>query len=398
MTDHRLSRRDFITTAMTAAAAAGTLASAVAQDVNEQTIDKRVRIGVVGGGFGAGFHWHEDPNCEVAAVSDLIPNRLQNLQNRYGCEKTYPSLEEMIRDDTIDAIAVFTGATDHVRHDIAVMNSGKHCISAVPAGVTLEECAMLIEAKERTGMKYMMAETSYYRNSTITMRRMVDDGSFGEILYSEGEYYHPSIGTSSSDLSRWPEKGPDARTWRWGFPPMMYPTHSTGFLVGASRERLVEVSCIGTGSPEEAFQDNAYNSPFCNESALFKTDRGNMFRCNVMWNMWAHGERAQWFGDKMALLMPGWAGQPYAIRGADGTNIAARADYAHLLPEKMRYDSGHGGSHSFISHEFISAIAEDREPAVDVYEAVAMTAPGLVAHESSFRGGEQLRVPNFDPA
>ncbi|HJN18570.1 MAG TPA: twin-arginine translocation signal domain-containing protein, partial [Armatimonadota bacterium] len=60
MTDHRLSRRDFITTAMTAAAAAGTLASAVAQDVNEQTIDKRVRIGVVGGGFGAGFHWHED--------------------------------------------------------------------------------------------------------------------------------------------------------------------------------------------------------------------------------------------------------------------------------------------------------------------------------------------------
>jgi predicted dehydrogenase len=269
----------------------------------------------------------------------------------------------------------------------------------VPAALTLEECEALVEAKVRNGVKYMMAETSYYRSPTITMRRMVEDGTFGEIKYSEAEYYHPLIGTAGNDLSRWPDKeGTWQRTWRWGFPPMLYPTHSTGFLVGVTRERLANVSCLGTPGQEEAFRDNAYNNPFCNCSALFRTDRGNMFRCNVMWGVWGHGERAQWFGEQTALFMDGWAGQPYTFRRSDGQGADREPDYWPLVPEKMRYDSGHGGSHAFITHEFIQAILEDREPAISVYEAVAMTAPGIVAHESALRGGEQLSVPNFDPA
>jgi len=32
---------------------------------------------------------------------------------------------------------------------------------------------------------------------------------------------------------------------------------------------------------------------------------------------------------------------------------------------------------------------------VDVYEAVAYTVPGIVAHQSSLKGGEQLKIPDF---
>ena len=46
--------------------------------------------------------------------------------------------------------------------------------------------------------------------------------------------------------------------------------------------------------------------------------------------------------------------------------------------------------------EFIEALLEDREPVIDVYEALAMTVPGIVAHQSSRRSGEQLKVPQFD--
>jgi hypothetical protein len=44
------------------------------------------------------------------------------------------------------------------------------------------------------------------------------------------------------------------------------------------------------------------------------------------------------------------------------------------------------------------SILEDREPLVNVYEALAMTVPGIVAHESALKGGERLRIPQFDPA
>ncbi|MDA1315514.1 MAG: hypothetical protein O2968_19470 [Acidobacteria bacterium] len=67
-----------------------------------------------------------------------------------------------------------------------------------------------------------------------------------------------------------------------------------------------------------------------------------------------------------------------------------------ILPEAMRHSTGHGGSHAFLTTEFVSALAEDREPVIDVYESLAMTVPGIVAHESSRRNGEQLTVPSFD--
>jgi hypothetical protein len=67
-----------------------------------------------------------------------------------------------------------------------------------------------------------------------------------------------------------------------------------------------------------------------------------------------------------------------------------------MIPKSMRHASGHGGSAVFITAEFINALVEDREPEIDLYESLAMTVPGLVAHESSLKGGEQLPVPQFD--
>ena len=64
----------------------------------------------------------------------------------------------------------------------------------------------------------------------------------------------------------------------------------------------------------------------------------------------------------------------------------------------MRARTGHGNSHGFLTHEFVAALVEDRAPAVDVYEALAMTAPGIVAMESTRRDGEQMVVPSFDKA
>jgi predicted dehydrogenase len=356
------------------------------------TSDRKIRIGVVGGGFGAAFHWHQHPNCVVEAVSDLIPDRRDTLMRVYGCQKAYESLEKLILDPRVEAVAVFTGAPDHARHVLLAMNAGKHVISACPACTTLEEAQQLKETKERTGLKYMMAETSYYRWETITARRLFQDGKFGELVYSEGEYYHPMTGGERQAL--W-FRG-NERTWRYAYPPMLYPTHTTAFLVGVTGERLTRVSCVGWGDDDPALKENAYNNPFANETAMFTTDRGHAFRGNVCWNLHGHGERAQWFGTQGALFMDGFAGQPFRMLLADGTSVSELPDYWHMVPEAMRYDSGHGRSHPFLTHEFIMALVEDREPAIDLYESLAITVPGIVAHQSALKGGEQLAVPSFD--
>ena len=68
-----------------------------------------------------------------------------------------------------------------------------------------------------------------------------------------------------------------------------------------------------------------------------------------------------------------------------------------MLPAPLRHESGHDGSHTFLTHEFIDSLVHERRPTVDVYEAVAYTAPGIVAHQSALRGGKQLNIPMFGP-
>src|SRR5690554_1386837 len=141
--------------------------------------NKKVRIGIIGGRFGLSFQFHEHPDCIVEGVSDLIPERVEALMKTYNCSKSYKSLEDLIKDPKIDAVFIATGAPDHARHVIASLHAGKHVLCAVPAAMTLEECHDILDAVKNTGLTYMMAETSIWRQSMITVKKLYADNTFG---------------------------------------------------------------------------------------------------------------------------------------------------------------------------------------------------------------------------
>ena len=367
---------------------------------------KKVRIGVCGGGFGCQFQWHLDPDCQVAAVADSRPDRLQRLQETYRCDTAYRSFDELVADKSIEAVAVFTGAPDHVAHAVQAMKNGKHVVSAVPAAQSVDQCGQLLEAVRETGMTYMLAETSYYRSPAITARDFVRKGEFGNIFYTEAEYLHPGI------ENLWADKD-GKRTWRYGRPPMFQGSHCTAYVVCVTGERLVSVSCIGIKGSDPAYSDNIYDNPFCNEFALFRTDRGNAFRVARTWEgAHMHAERAQWFGDKMSFFMESANGLPSVIvrqageRGADDAGFATSKPVkeefvqpewwqTEALPESMRANTGHGGSHTLLTHEFVDSLMRERKPAMDVEVALAMASAACVAHDSAFKDGAQLEIPEF---
>jgi len=394
------SRRHFVARSTAATAALATRFAFAEPAV------RKVRLGVVGGGFGRDFFWHQHPNCTVAAVSDLRPERRRALQDTYRCDQAYDSLEELIKDRSIEAVAIFTGAPDHVRHAVAAMRAGKHVISAVPAAMSLDECHRLVETVRRTGLTYMMAETSYFQQASISARKFWQEGRFGNLFSCESEYHHAGLETLLWENGR--------RTWRHGFPPMHYPTHCTAHLVGVTRERLTRVTCVGWGDGDPVLKENAYRNPFWNETAFFETSRGTAFRVAIYWKGAHRGtERAVWYGDRMSFLgaNPNGLGsmivragqQTETDSGGFTRQLPGLEPYVQpqwwktdLLPEPLRHDSGHEGSHTFLTHEFVDSLVRGRRPAVDVYEAVAYTAPGIVAHQSALKGGEQLRIPRFD--
>ena len=397
-------RRDFLR--LGATTGAGLAAARLFGQTGFTTPARKVRIGIVGGRFGLGFQFHEHPDCIVEAVAELRPERLASLQKVYKCAKGYPSLEEMLKDPKVEAVFLATPAPDHVRHTLLCLAAGKHVLSAVPAAMTLEECGQLAAAVRKSGLTYMMGETSCWQQLTISARKFQAEGRIGHLYYTESEYHHPGLETLYF------EKG--KRTWRHGLPPMHYPTHCTSHLLSVTGERLTEVVCHGWGDDHPIVKDNAYGNPFWTETALFRTDRGNSMRVAIWWRgAQKGGERARYFGDKMSFYFsdPTGTNGPAIVRAetkaekdSGGFERASQVleKYAEvkwwqtdMLPEPLRHDSGHEGSHCFITHEFVDAIAKGRKPFVGIDEALAYTVPGMIAHQSALNGGQSLKIPTI---
>jgi hypothetical protein len=58
--------------------------------------------------------------------------------------------------------------------------------------------------------------------------------------------------------------------------------------------------------------------------------------------------------------------------------------------------AGHGGSHPHLVQEFVAAIVEGRDSAVDAALAANYTCAGICAHESAMKGGVRIAIPSFD--
>jgi len=403
----KMNRRTFV--ASLASGAVGLTAAPMVMaksKTKKSKSDKVVRMGIIGGRFGATFYWHEHPHCKVTAVCDIRKDRLEHLKKVYQCDTGYYDFKELIADKNVDAVGVFTPAPLHVYMSEEAMKAGKHVISAVPVGMNEEESVELLDVVKKTGMLYMMAETSYYRREIISCRQWAKEKKFGEIFYSEAEYHHDGLVSLMYDENGLP-------TWRHGFPPLHYPTHCIGMIVPVTGERLVEVIATGWGDDHEVLRTNLYNNPFWSETAMFKTSGGHSARVAVYWKVASGGmERGQFYGTEMSYYMPRPDGTPGIIATREkGTVVKNRyteskvrmekydqPDHYELLPEPLRHPSGHGGSHTFITHEFVTAVLEQRQPEVDIYEALAYTIPGFYAHKSALEGGTLQKIPDYGRA
>lgn len=345
--------------------------------------DRKVKVGIAGYGlcqFGAAFFYQNHPNVEVVAATDLDPGRCAALAKAVGAKKTYPSCEEMIKDKDIEAIYIATDAPSHARLAIMALEHGKHVCSAVPAvfGFQAEdEAEKLFNAVKKSGMKYMMNETSAFHADLYAKRMQFQAGALGKIIYSEGEYWHDFGPNGLPGYN--PKNGKiELDGWRKALPPMWYPTHAAAYYVSITGGRFTEVSALGTPGlyPEYNGGDNQHKNPFGTEIALFKTSEGGISRIGGSWDMKdGHGEQGRVYGQK-----------PH--------NNAIKGDRPPLPPGVNGGD--HGGSHGHLTNNFIESILLDKTPIVHVGDALNMTLGGVIAHKSALKGGEWMKIPQYE--
>ncbi len=353
--------------------------------------DKKVRVGIAGYGacgFGAAFSFQQHPNVEVVAATDLYPDRCQKLAKIVGAKRTYPSAEEMIDKEgrNMDAVFIATDAPSHADLVLRALDRGYHAASAVPALFgerQLDRAPRLVEAVRKSGLVYAMFETTAFRPQAIAMRRIYENGGFGMMAYTEGEYFHLAD-------PEWKKVG-SYNGWRVGLPPQYYPTHSNGFYTCVTHGRFTEVSCVGIPGEHPVYSErkNPYQNPFHSEVAFFKTSEGGAARMTVAWGLPGNGgEIGRCFGTKGCYRNDRYAGDNSLIKGLKLVRGG--------LPPGVVNNGHHGGSHPYLTDDFLRAIlAPGHKVCVDVETALNTTVSGVYAHMSALKGGETLKVPAF---
>jgi len=392
-------------------------------------------IGIVGAGqFGSQFAhlFSLHPGVLEVYVVDELPERAESVVRRLELAGVVSDFDALLASD-VDAVAIFTQRWTHGPLVERALRAGKHVYSAVPMAVAEEEIARIIQAVRDTGKVYMMGETSYYNPATVYAREQQAAGRFGRVFYSEGDYVHDmDLGFYDayqySGGERWKETA--------SYPPMLYPTHAIGGVLGAIPAHAVSVSCVGVKDQRNdgVFDKDIsmFGNDFSNATALFELNDGGVMRTNEMrrvgYPSHIRESRFRFFGTEASFEQlakvtvwqdkqdvhdiseqmetrpsiplddPSLANVAPELRDAFVSGLAPVHDAERLPAEFRGAPNGHEGSHHFLVDDFVTAVNNRTLPPVNAWVAARFTLPGIVAHESARQNGARLPIRDFGDA
>ena len=357
--------------------------------------EKIVKLGVIGLGRGM-FVAKEvlgESRVRLTAICDRNTTLLAQAEKElaelhYEGVKSYTDFDEMLRDADMDALFVATYADCHVPFVVRAMDAGKHVISEIPAVNTLEEAKELkAVVKRHPELKYMAGENCFYWAFIQAWKAMYDAGRFGEAIYAESEYIH------SRDFRDMKAEDYPKEHWRSYHPAIHYLTHNLGPLLYILDDRCVSVSCM---TPDVVY--NPYRDPQMNGVALFKTAKGAVIRILITFDTYADadhnyrimGTRGSVETDPTATIEE--AHSFARLADIPGT-IKRKLEIPVTLKNEGEGDSGHGGADKKMMMDFIDCIINDTKPPIDVDMGIRISLPGIIAHESSVKGGAVMEIP-----
>ena len=352
--------------------------------------DKTVNVAMVGLGFGAEFLpiYQAHPNANPYAICQRTESKLNDVGNKLGIETRYTNYDDVLADPKVDFVHINSPISSHAPMTVQALKAGKHVMCTVPMATTIEECEEIVDLVKQTEFLFI--------------KDLYDKGELGDVQYMQAS--HPQ------DMEGWPEY------WERMI-PMHYATHVVSPVLGLLNGCAEYVSCIGSGTINERLAEKSGNK-YAVESCHIKikdSDVGAHIWRFLFDTARQYRESFDVYGTKKSIEWQLIEGEDPVLHTAKKpeAEIAERVqvpDFAHLLPEPIQkftqtiedadhlsfvQGGGHGGSHPHLVNEMVSALLEDRDPWPNAVQSANWTCVGICAHQSTQKGGEIVKLPEF---
>ena len=194
------SRRKFLKSFATTAAAATVGASVFATESKTRYVEKLKRSGVSANDninialIGAGGMGTQDtltalkvPGVKLVAICDLYDGRLEEGKKKWGAGIfTTRSYKEVLNRKEVDAVII--GTPDHWHQQISIdaMKAGKHVYCEKPMVHGISEGPAVIKAQMETGKIFQVGSQGVSSLGNEKAKQLLKEGAIGELNYAEG--------------------------------------------------------------------------------------------------------------------------------------------------------------------------------------------------------------------
>lgn len=142
---------------------------------------------IVGTGMISRFHARaiEDVRgAKLVACCDMAEDRAQQFAAEVGCTP-YGDMKKMLADPAVDVVTIATPSGAHMEPAVQAAQAGKHVIVEKPLEITLKRCDKIIDACEKAGVKLGTIFPSRFHDSSVQMRKAIDQGRFGRLTLGD---------------------------------------------------------------------------------------------------------------------------------------------------------------------------------------------------------------------
>lgn len=361
---------------------------------------RKLKIGILGATRGVDFLKRvlvNHPYAEVSAICEKHLLLKQKIEDEVKTLSTkvhvFSDYDEFINSD-LDAVILANFANEHAPYAVKALNKGLHVLSENLPTQTMKEAVELCEAVEKSGKIYAYGENYCYLPQVLEIRKMFENGDMGEIMHMEGNFFN-DCSLKWHMLTRG-----DRNHWRNFVPSTFYCTHSIGPMMFATGRRAVSV--VGMETPLMPYLKNVGARSGSAAMEIMQLDNGGMAKsCNGNYRRKVNREY-RFIAENGTVETDIYSDGKINIFTV---NQAARTyESSTLVPPYIFDDIEIYGNLEadrrdlYLINVFIQTILGNevaRKYLIDVYSALDMSVPGLLAYRSILNGSNSVKVPDF---
>ncbi len=167
---------------------------------------ERIRVGIIGGGFGAKVHaplMKSHPGFEVVAISSVSRGRIEDIKQVTGLENVYDNWQEMLVKEKLDLVSIVSAPLLH--HDMVLgsFKHGCHVLCEKPMAANTNEAEKMIKAKDKANKLGFINFEFRYLPARQKVKEVITSGQLGKIMHVNYTFSLPGYERAISSKRGW---------------------------------------------------------------------------------------------------------------------------------------------------------------------------------------------------